>query len=178
MSGLQVCKILLVSDECLRMCPVVIVRSAVRRGAGPRAKLRGGLRGWGQKCERSWPQAPKTQAPLFLPADPPRALSRVHPPRCRNPGCPAHWDPTPSRPPALFLSWESDRAPGPSPRLCCGVRAPSLVASVRALPAGRHGRLGRPGDSGTGAWAGGQVPGARHVPRRGGWILIASLPLL
>lgn len=71
MSGLQVCKILLVSDECLRMCPVVIVRSAVRRGAGPRAKLRGGLRGWGQKCERSWPQAPKTQAPLSLPADPP-----------------------------------------------------------------------------------------------------------
>lgn len=45
-------------------------------------------------------------------------------------------------------------------------------------PQGGHGRRGCPGDSGPGAWAGGQVPGALHVLRGRGWILIASLPLL
>lgn len=39
----QVSKMLLVSTECLRMCPIVIVRATVRGGRQPSAKLGGGL---------------------------------------------------------------------------------------------------------------------------------------
>ena len=105
-SGLQVCKILLVSSECLRMCPIVIVQGTVREAVRPSAKLRGGRR-WGQKCEDSLLRALGPWAPL-LPSNLPLCpFLSVRLPRCHNPRCPPTGTPYALQPGCLFScgSW-------------------------------------------------------------------------